>query len=141
MTSKLTASLFVAYANAAPTPKITMNIKSPNGDLFCFILNTSVALLLHKSRFWAAKEFPLNPSKNSLSLEFLVLRYRCTANLPRVLGFSHTLCEEFWLLSAIAKDWVGCLSSLMPRRCRTARSSAFRGAPTALPRPSCTQRQ
>ena len=91
-------------------------------------------LLLHKRCFWAARNF------HSSIETFLVLGYRCTANLPRVLGFSHTLCEVFWLFSAIAKDWVGCLSSLTPRSCRTARSSAFQGAPPAFPRPFYTQR-
>jgi hypothetical protein len=39
--SKLPATLDLAYANAAPTPKITMNISSAN-DLFCFILIISI---------------------------------------------------------------------------------------------------
>ena len=37
----LAPTLYLAYANAAPTPRITMNINIAN-DLFCFISIISV---------------------------------------------------------------------------------------------------
>jgi len=40
MADKSAPALWLAYANAAPTPKITMNIKVAN-DLFCLILISS----------------------------------------------------------------------------------------------------
>jgi len=47
----LAATLYLAYAKAAPTPTITMNINMAT-DLFCFILVISV-LWLVRCRFFA----------------------------------------------------------------------------------------